>query len=372
MNATSKAGWGSPQRGLIRLTTVWLEQFAGSLSSLLPDWDQRLVWREFKNKITVFDLFANVESALRLTPCLAWTLSELMERTILMDPFESVWAMEGIGHLMEERSWQAGRGPRSFLRDNASLSPRSLVPLHSGMGLSLAGRVLSTLDAESPGGEVRAAVERFHELCHDYSVEGLAMVAFESLGLVVRTLHPHLARQISLHLSDISFDLDDYFWHGVGRGLYFLPCNAMPSSCAPWKAVDCAVREPPHETGRRNAIAGVVWALALVNLRDPAIVALFLQHHAKTADAAVFQNGLASALLIWRYMAPGDSTLQSFLNYRPADQLLSQVWFRHVKGPCCGLYREERDSPFDRRLVSEAFRYKHPHDGGNQTAERRA
>ena len=69
----------------------------------------------------------------------------------------------------------------------------------------------------------------------------------EALGLVTRLRCPELVRIVDWRLSAIDPELVGYFWHGVGRGLYFLPLNALPCASSSWRAVgDGARRGTPH------------------------------------------------------------------------------------------------------------------------------
>ena len=85
-----------------------------------------------------------------------------------------------------------------------------------------------------------------------------------------------MVRIVDRGLSAIDPDIVGYFWHGVGRGLYFLPINALPCSSSTWRAVEMAHEEAPHTLGRLNALGGLAWAVTLVNIRHPAILEAFL------------------------------------------------------------------------------------------------
>jgi hypothetical protein len=349
----------SPQSGLFRLTLGGLQQVAGFVASVLPDRDQKLVWQEFRNKALAFELFANVDSVLQLRPGRNYSAAELIERALQLDPYESVWAVEGVGHFLADRHHDAGQ--RLFASDNAGVPARLLVPLHVGMGLSIANRTLSTLAKYPSPLEVRQAVESFTRLCEDSSTPGFEPVAFEALGLVARNVYPHLVQSIARQAAGIEAELEEYFWHGVGRGLYFLPGNAMPASCAPWIAIKSAERESPHELARRNTLAGLVWAMTLVNLRHPEIPALFLKHHRNVfCQDDVFRNGLTSALLIWLASSPEDPSLKSFFCYRPdsGDTTFCQLWDDQVTRPCRNLLRDSGLRPDEQPCVPAAFRYR--------------
>jgi hypothetical protein len=240
----------SPQSGLFRLTLGGLQQMAGWIASVLPDRDQRLVWQEFQNKALVFDLFANVESVLHLSPGHSYSAAELIERALRLDQYESAWAVEGVGHFLAERHPVAGQ--RLFYFDGEPVAARWFVPLHVGMGLSFANRILSGLAAYPSPTQVREAVDAFIRICESNSHRGFEHVAHEALGLVTRNVYSHLVQSVARQLAGIDPEIEDYFWHGVGRGLYFLPANAMPASCAPWIAINAAEREAP--TNWRGAI----------------------------------------------------------------------------------------------------------------------
>jgi hypothetical protein len=349
----------SPQSGLFRLTLGGLQQMAGWVASVLPDRDQRLVWQEFRNKALAFELFANVDSVLQLRPGHSYSAAELIERALRLDPYESVWAVEGVGHFLAERRRDATQ--LLFSADSAGVPPRLFVPLHVGMGLSAANRILGTLRRNPTQQEVREAVESFTRLCRSSSQPGFEPVAYEALGLVTRNVYPHLVQSVARQSAEIEAELEEYFWHGVGRGLYFLPANAMPASCAPWIAVKAAEREAPHELARRNMLAGLVWAITLVNLRHPEIPALFLKLHGDVVcQNDVFRNGLTSAILIWLDSCPEDPTLRSFFRYRPdpGDRDLCKLWDEQVTHPCRDMPREGGLRQDERQRVPAAFRYR--------------
>jgi len=105
-----------------------------------------------------------------------------------------------------------------------------------------------------------------------------------------------------------------YFWHGVGRGAYFAPANSLPYWSDPWQCFETSMRIP-HELGRRNAVAGCAWAMTLVNLRQPEIIATLLdQYGSQLAADDAFANGVFSALAVWLRCSSTDSTVQSFVN----------------------------------------------------------
>src|SRR5205085_2866059 len=106
-----------------------------------------------------------------------------------------------------------------------SVPTSSLAALHAGAGLSFAGRALGVLTPRSTAGEVRRALEQFVALCRANSHEGYVRAAYEALGLWTRNLSPQLMPSIDRQLAEADEEMVGYFWHGVGRALYFAPTN---------------------------------------------------------------------------------------------------------------------------------------------------
>ena len=344
-----------PQSGLFRRTLGGVQQVAGWVASLLPDRDQRLVWQEFRNKARAFDLFANLESALDLQPSRSYSAGELVDKVLQKDPYESPWIMEGVGHYLADRHRDASQPLFS-----GSLAARCLVPLHVGMGLSFANRVLGSLSSESPEARVREAVDTFIGQCHNTAQPGFEPVAHEGLGLVARNVYPRLVRAVARAAAEIRPGIEEYFWHGVGRGLYFLPANAMPSSCAPWIAIDAAQKESPHPVARRNMLAGLAWALILVNLQHPEIPALFLKHHGDVlCPDNIFRNGITSAMRIWLACSPEDPAPKRLIGYRPdpSDRDLCRLWAEQVVEPCEEMIRRGGPAPDEPTPLPQVFHY---------------
>ncbi len=158
----------------------------------------------------------------------------------------------------------------------------------------------------------------------------------EALGLVTRLLYPQIVRIIDWRLSAIDPDLVGYFWHGVGRGLYFLPINALPCTSSTWRAVEMAQEEPPHSLGRLNALGGLAWAVTLVNLRHPAILETFLKQYGGVISANdAFSTGVSASLMIWYDIEKDDPYLRAFLQYQPdpSNPRLVQLWNSQVRAP---------------------------------------
>ena len=324
--------------------------------------DGQISWDEFRNKLQAFYMFEYVDSVLNLSAGPDFPLLNFIDQAAGLGPYFRVWTVEGLGHYYTELALARGGFPSALLdAKNLIAAPSaSLVPLHTGMGLSLAQVVLNAMDRADPA-HYSGWLETFWQLCRGNSRAGYAAIPFEALGLVACNLHPQLVASIDQHLLRTNTDLLAYFWHGIGRAIYFAPTNFLPFRSAPWQGLKRCQEEPPHVLGRCNAVAGFAWALTLVNIRQPEIMATFLSHHEQQiSENDSFRNGVCSALAIWHDSAPDDPYLKAFHHYAP-DVHLAPAWHRHIS-PCCDWV--SRNYPSLTQL-SELFRYRElPHFAG--------
>src|ERR1043165_1110904 len=256
--------------------------------------------------------------------------------------------------------WERAGVPRNLLRDADALPARSLVALHAGMGLSLASRLLKTVGARSSESEVRGALRRYVELCEDNSRPGYVGAAYEALGVVARNLYPQLIRVVDRQLQKLDEKLSGYFWHGVGRAIYFAPTNFLPFNNSPWRAVEMSRREPEHETGRLNALAGLVWAMALVNIRQPEILeALLRRHCGELSQNDALSNGVSSAVMTWRDSTRDSSYLDALCRHQPepSEPALAELWADQVLRPCRDALLRFYPVMKEHDCLGEIFRY---------------
>jgi hypothetical protein len=327
--------------------------------AMTPRGDGQIAWHELQNKLQSFYMFEHVDSVLNLPANVRPTLPELLNKASHLGPFLSVWAAEGIGHYYSDWHLAQGRDPNQLLcgENNQNLPLTSLIPLHAGVGLSLAEWSLSATDGNHT--EIGALINNFIELCGNNVRTGFYGEAYESLGLASRTLYPHLIDEIDLCLSRMDDALLAYFWHGVGRAIYFAPTNFPPFRNAPWKAVEMCMREPSHKVGQNNALAGFAWALTLVNMRQPEVMATFLKHHEKDiGENDAFANGVCSAALIWQDSSPASADLDAFRDYEPdqSDPSLVELWDKYVRQSCKNAL-QYHPSVTKHSALGEVFRY---------------
>src|ERR1051325_6969502 len=205
--------------------------------------------------------------------------------------------------------------------------------MHAGMGLAFAQQLMNSLTPYSPSEEVRGVLREFITLVQENSRQGYDGAAYESLGLVTRFWHSQMVRMIDEHLRQIAPHLLGYYWHGVGRALYFLPLYFVPGLLSPWLAIE---REAPHEIAYLNMTAGLSWATTIVNVRQPEIMENFLRMQGeRVARDPAFTNGLMSTLIMGIDITPGDAYIVQFLEYRPdaSDGRVAELWEQLVRSP---------------------------------------
>jgi hypothetical protein len=294
-------------------------------------------WEEVRNKLEAFSLFEHADLELNLAGGAEQSLPDLVHRAHLLGPYFSVWAMEGVGHYyasahLSRDSRIATIWEKACTRD---LPVASLVPIHAGIGLALAERLLSGVHGLS-GSEFQKQVAEFVRLCQNTFQQEYLAILYEALGLATRNLYPHLMARMHLSLAKVDQGLPEYFWHGVGRALYFIPSSFLPGHSGPWKAFEMCMKEPPNEACRRNTVAGFVWALTLVNIRQPRIMAEFLFHHGKDLrEQEAVVNGVCSALIIWTRACSNSHDLNRMSHYQhDGRKPILSPWNRYVVEAC--------------------------------------
>jgi hypothetical protein len=346
-----RLSWGVPLAGLRQAGRAWEAAAAGApspralgraaldllpepvqgLAAALPAPAGGLAFQELGNKLEAFSCF-------QLAPPLAGSGRGELDRRIAeargLASYRSLWRVEGLGVRFAEAAWRQGEAPRGLLQGD--LPARALLPLHTGLGLALAERLVAGA-AEQELGE---ALARWAELCRANARSGCELAVLEAVGLVARTLHPHRLALFDHLLAPFGEPVRAAFWHGVGRGLYFAPTHALPDVLpvvlgggAARRAAEKALAEPPHDLGRANAVAGLAWALTLVNIRHPQILEAFLADCSdlfEPGDAVA--HGITRAVAVWLWATGGEAATDPFCRHRPSG--CARRWERWVRGPC--------------------------------------
>jgi len=330
------------------------------MTAAMPGRSARIAREECQNKM---DIMRMVEEVGTVVPPkgVYVPLADLVANSYAAGEFPSLWLIEGLGHYYAESFMGQGETSRDLLtaQDVEGLPIGSLTMLHAGIGLAFAQHGLEIISPDIPASQVRRLIERFVGECRTSSREGFAGCALESLGLVVRHFHgAAVCRSLDPRLAEIDPALQGFFWHGVGRALYFSPANMMPGLDSPWPVLAMIEEEAPHETARRNMVSGMAWAMTLVNMLTPGIMEAFLKENGEkfSVDDA-FTEGVASAIVMRQDTTPGASFIGAFLRHRPSDEKTAALWSRLIVAPATkALERYHRVLEENRRL-DEVFRY---------------
>jgi hypothetical protein len=292
-------------------------------------------------------------------------LASLVAETYRRDPRHAVFLLERLcydyvkGLRRSGRSGHSGRAgsaaglPRHLLdRQEAgrALPEESLILLHAGLGMALTEILLLPLPAGSPAPIFAAALDSFVAQVEANARPELAAVAFESLGLMVRRFIPRIQVPVEACLRARDASLAAYYWHGAGRGIYFLPglCHPFPGTAR--RGLEICRREPPRPRHRLDALAGFCFASTMINLRHPELVARLLPHLGQ-GEIEALASGVAGALLTRHHTSPDRPEAREFLRPLAADPSgrgagheaggeggpaadLASLWENAVRRPC--------------------------------------
>jgi hypothetical protein len=249
-------------------------------------------------------------------------------------PAQSAFDVERLALEFARRALVREGRPRGLLSEGEAtrLPEESLILAHAGMGLAFALRRLSPLHSRSPAAAFDAVLGELLALYAANSLPAYLPVPQESLGLAVRLFRPRLTGPADASLRRIAPALTPLFWHGAGRGIYFLPAQFLPGGLA--RAVGLCRREPPLATERLDALAGLSFAVAMVNLHHPRVFAGLLPQVAeRSAEAEALTHGVVACLLARHHTTPADPAIPAFLAYRPADPRCRESWEQRVSAP---------------------------------------
>lgn len=302
-----------------------IEKSARLMSFFLPGHEMQ----EAQNKLEAFRLFAYADRELNLPATHAQSLNVLVNRAMTLGNFPRIWALEGVAHHYTNSAGLSGT--RNGLLVDADVPDCTMVSMHAGMGTSFAGKLLSNSGAQPSKQDLRKTIGRFLELCHANARPGWYENAIEPLGLAVRTLHPHLLAPVSDAIAEIDINARRLFWHGVGRSLYFVPTNFVTAGNAHARALRSAVAEAPTPEDRHNAVAGLVWAITLVNIRHTTVLKNVLRASESLRMDLAVKNGIVSAFMVWKHMVPEDTEyLPAYSSPAPGSGRDVRLWNQFV------------------------------------------
>jgi len=296
------------------------ERPAEGFRFFLPGREGGIARRELCNKAEVYLLVTGISELIGIPAAPPFPLAALVDRVFALGPFAALWGLEGLGLEYANAAWK-DEPPHHPLNGEsaAALQARSLPMLHAGMGIAFGQRLIAPLPGDATAAEIREVAREVTSLCRESSQPGYLGAALESIGLVTRTLQPRIVHRLDEALWEVDREAVSYFWHGVGRAIYFLPVNFLPCGNSLWRAFEMAAEEAPHELARVNVLAGLAWAFTLVNQRHPEVMEDLLRHHGEylAADTA-FSEGVAASILLRHVTTPDAPFLSSFCQHRPA------------------------------------------------------
>jgi hypothetical protein len=288
--------------------------------------------QEIRNKTRVYWWVRAGGVRLGRTP-----LAERIAEVLRGDPARAVFGVERLAFEFTRRALAREEEPRGLLRQDGPVRlPRlpeaGLILAHAGLGLALGLHVLAPLGPRSPASAFDTALLKGLDLCRDNSEPAYLPVTQETIGLAARFSGPRFAGAVDASLRRLAPDLTPLFWHGAGRILYLLPAHFLPGGLA--RALDACRREPPREAERLDALAGLSFAVAMVNLRHPRVFASLLAKVAQESEeSAAVTHGAVACLLARHHTTPADPAIPAFLNYRLADSVARAAWERRVGAP---------------------------------------
>ncbi len=320
-----------------RVASQMADRSLEALRLAAPGGGGTAVRRELRNRYEIYRLVKGVRKVLDLPPHgQSFSLLEKVARAYELDSFRALWAVEGLGHDYAASLLEHGDPEVGILSDPELelLPPASLPMLHAGLGLACAEHVLRTIAPHSPRRRLRKALDRYVSVCRRNSREAHADAALEALGLVARCFFPDLVPVLGREIEAGDEEtLKRIFWHGVGRGIYFVPVNFLPGTSSISHAIQMAERESPDETAHHHALAGVAYAFILVNMADPGILEELLRRHGDALRGTAFVDGLVASVVMRDEITPEAPVLHEFLAYRPAARL-TDLWDETVRIPC--------------------------------------
>ncbi len=342
--------------GLIKPSIDVANPFVEGLAAVAPRCDWLIDWQELRNKIDIFDLVRNIKSRLAISG--SESLVELIERAYGLGDFHALWAVEGLGHYYAKRALECNLARRGLLSDPHSLGipEKCLLMLNAGIGLAFAEMLLDNSKPTDDCSAFDQTVARFVELCLENATPGYAGAAYESLGLVTRTYYPELLHAVDRAVLDRSdLDLLGYFWHGAGRANYFAARNFLPCKGISWNKL---IEQSSHEIGKHNLVAGLAWAVTLVNMLTPSVMEKLLRVRGSeivALDADAFAQGVAASIVMRIDTSPGAEFLASFCHY--TDSHVSLLWQELIGHPCEEASRIYHPALSRQRRLEQAFRF---------------
>jgi hypothetical protein len=133
----------------------------------------------------------------------------------------------------------------------------------------------------------------------------------------------------------------------------------LPSVNAPWRVIRRLATEAPHPLAYSNALAGIAWAITVVNMRQPIVMEAFLRHHADLARADdAFINGVTSSVMMRYDTTRDDSRIAPFIQHLPSEAAIATSWRSLITAPCEQALRVTYAGLSQSGALEELFHYR--------------
>lgn len=325
--------------GLTRNVSTVLGLSTDTTRLLLPDPDGRAARQELLNKVEVFRLVRYEQPDGTTAGRDEAALREVVARAYDRDAHRALWIAEGMAHRVVAARLARGGRPRAlFVQLPAGLPESSRPMLHAGLGLAAAEYLLERYVPRKDDAD--ALLREFIALCRDNSDPAFLDTALEALGLVARCFYPESVPPLSAAVERLgastgaapASEFYDYWWHGVGRGTYFVPLSFVPGYGAIGRAIDTVKHEAPDAAAADAALAGLAYAFNMVNMGHPEVLASLLRQRGASLAGGAFARGLLAAFVARLEVTPDYPLLQIFLDHRP--ERAEALWEEMVRRPC--------------------------------------
>jgi hypothetical protein len=326
--------------------------------------DRSIALEQAQNTRYIFVLVRNNPERLNIPSQGEFDLMRHVERAYGMGAFESIWTVEGLGHVYTQRIWSLKWGTsqdvQGILSDGQAgdLPDKSLTMMHAGMGLAFAESLLQQLAPGVEYEQVEKVLATFLRLCHNNARKGYVGCALESLGLVTRCFNYPLFDWVQRVLVDLDPVAWEYFWRGAGRGIYFAPAHLAQQLYSPWIAAEQEAPTPQVLEILKSAIA---WPTNIVNMRRPEIFERFvLRYGIQSQNEEPIIQGVAASTTMAVDISPGSSVVERYLEHVPTsrDPRIQDLWERLVRRPVYDAVHTYQPILHRNQMMDQVFRFR--------------
>ena len=319
--------------------------------------------QQAKNTRYVFTLVRNNPEKIGIPKFGEFDLSTFMDKAYDVGDYESIWTVEGLGHVYSQRTWQlqwdCSEDAEGILVEGqaANMPDKSLTMMHAGLGLCLAESLMKQLTPDSSTKETERVLKAFIKLCVNNSRPGYVGCALESLGLVTRCFNFPMVSLVETVLSDVDEMAWEFFWRGAGRALYFSPGHMMQPLYSPWIAAEA---EAPSDRVLNILKAGISWPTNIVNMKKPEIFEdLIRRRGADEEDAGTIAHGVGASTTMAMDITPNHPLVKEYLDYVPTstDPKVKDLWTKMVHTPVYKAVHRYQPVLRAHNMMDQVFRF---------------